>query len=105
MGRFEGKQLVKRKSTSYREGRCTIIRGDTAWVVMHRGHYIGECDTYCEAEVLSQRETGRLDSLKDDAVAQAAMERAEHTSEACHAAREMGLSIAGINMDGTPDIV
>ena len=105
MGRFEGKQLVKRNSTTYREGRCTILRGDTAWVIMHKGRYVGECDTYAEAEVLSHNETGRLSSLDDDAVAQAAMARGEKVGEACHAARALGLSIAGINMDGTPDIV
>lgn len=100
MGRFEDKQLVKRKSTSYREGRCTIIRGDTAWVVMHKGRYVGECDTYAEAEVMSQRETGRLSSLDGDAIAQAAMDRAEVNSEAAAAARAMGLCVKGTDMYG-----
>lgn len=104
MGRFEGKQLVKRKSTSYREGRCTIIRGDTAWVVMHKGRYVGEADTYCEAEVLSHRETGRLSSLDGDAIAQASMVRAERNSEAAAAARAMGLSVKGVDMYGHIDI-
>lgn len=62
MGRFEGKQLVAHRSNTYRGGRCTIFRGDTAWVVMHKGRFIGERDTYDEAEKLAHNETGRLDS-------------------------------------------
>lgn len=65
MGRFEGKQLVKLASTTYRQGRCTIRRGDTAWVVFHKGRFVGERDTYVEAEELSHNETGRLNAQKD----------------------------------------
>ncbi len=104
MGRFEGKQLVKRKSATYRGGRCTILRGDDAWVVMHKGRFIGERDTYAEAEVLSHRETGRLSALDDDAVAQAAEQRHERNGEAAAAARAMGLSVKGTDMYGNVEI-
>lgn len=104
MGRFEGKQLVRVRSVTYREGRCTIIRGDTAWVVMHRGRYVGEKDTYAEAEILSQRETGRLFTLDDDEVAQAAMVRAEVNSEAAAEARVWGLCVKGTDEYGMVDI-
>lgn len=104
MGRFEDKQLVKLKSITYRGGRCTILRGDDAWVIMHRGRYVGECDTYCEAEVMSHRETGRLSSLDGDAVAQAAMKRAEINSEAAAEARAWGLCVKGTDEYGKVDI-
>jgi hypothetical protein len=100
MGRFEGKQLVAHKSNTYRGGRCTILRGDDAWVVMHRGRYIGDRDTYAEAEVLSHHETGRLSALDDDAIAQEAEQRHERNGEAAAAARAMGLSATGFDMYG-----
>lgn len=100
MGRFEGKQLVKRKSPSYRAARCTILRGDDAWVVMHKGRHVGTADTYCEAETLANRETGRLDSIRDNDEAQANEQRAEINSEAAAAARAMGLRVMGTDMMG-----
>lgn len=111
MGRFEDKKLIKRKTTSYRAARCTILRGDDAWVVMHKGRHIGTADTYVEAETLAHRETGRLDSIAGDANAMANEQRAEINSEAAAAARAMGLRVTGTDMygkviieDGTEDM-
>ena len=104
MGRFEGKQLVKRKSTTYRAARCTILRGDDAWVVMHKGRHVGTADTYCEAETLARREAGRLDAIQGDADAMAAEQRHERNAEAAAAARAMGLSATGFDMYGNVTI-
>ena len=53
MGRFEGKQLVKRRTNTNRAGQCTILRGDTKWVVRYKGRHVGEVDTFVEAETLA----------------------------------------------------
>ena len=105
MGRFEGKQLVKRKDTSYRAARCRILRGDDAWVVMHKGRHVGTADTYCEAETLARMESGRLDSIQDNAEAMAAERLAEQQGEACMAARAMGLSVQGFDEEGNVEIM
>lgn len=100
MGRFEGKQLVKRKSTTYRTARCSILRGNDAWIVMHKGRHVGTADTYVEAERLANMESGRLSRLDDDADAMAAEQRHERNGEAAAAARAMGLSATGFDMYG-----
>ena len=99
MGRFEGKQLVKHRTNTIRAGRCSIIRGDTKWVVRHCGRHVGETDTFNEAETMAHQETGRLDTAEDDEAAERQYERqAEQAAEALHS----GDRVVGFDADGSP---
>jgi hypothetical protein len=104
MGRFEGRQIVKLKSTTYRTARCRIQRGWDAWIVMHRSRIVGKTDTYVEAETLARRESGRLDAIREATEALAAEQRHERNSEAAAAARAMGLRVKGTDMYGNVEI-
>jgi hypothetical protein len=97
MGRFEGRQIVKIKSTTYRTARCRIQRGWDAWIVMHRSRIVGKTDTYVEAETLARRESGRLDAIREATEALAAEQTFERQAQECAEARHNGTSAIGFD--------
>ena len=97
-------QLDSIQTQSFIIGSCRIMRGDTDWSVRHNGQHVGNRDTFDEADTLAQRETARLDRYRSTSDASHGARCMEQRVELVEAARDLGLSVSGIDQYGNPEI-
>lgn len=95
---FEGKQLVRSTNTgAYKVAGCTVRRGLSTWVVTCGATFVGERDTFIEAETLAQGEGARVRERVAKYEAQAAERQAERQAEEASEARRVGGSVQGFD--------
>lgn len=95
---FEGKQLVRTTiSGAHHVAGCVIRRVFTSWVVTCGQSYVGECDSFVEAEACAKREGVRVREKVAKLEAEAAERQAERQAEGAAEQLIMGARVGGFD--------
>ncbi len=95
---FENKQLVRTTVTgAHRVAGCVIRRGLDSWIVTCGQSFVGERDSYIEAERCAVIEGARVREKVAKFEAEAAERQAETQAQEAAEARTMGGSVNGFD--------